>query len=728
MNFFTRRVLSVATLAAFSTFTVSASTQLRAPTAPVKAPRGMVQDWSNQALFYSNPDTPEEAARKGKTSQWRGSYQDPRFVLALMQKLQAQDDALSARSPRKNTPPAPVEPTSSMHRDWSNMLGGPGGKGAAGIYPAKYSFDINATPSCSGDFVVYTTATAGAPDSGVVKQRYNGTFGSGNQSDGQTIVLGLAGPRQVTLTTNGASSSSPNVVVLSNGSGGPKATSLKDAINEWTGTTGITASGIGSSIILTSNSAGPGTISVTHNISNLTQPLTATAGTGTGGQPTIVAFNQLYKGDPLSGGCGAVTATDVYRPAVMFSYNTGTGAIARTSPVISYFDGGKQIAFVQSSSGSVGQLVLLKWANGAPTASTGTPSVPNSVTPANYRTCTAPCMAVMPFANSANDTNSSAFVNYFGDELWVGDDSGNLHKFTGVFSGTPTEVVTGGFPAAVSSNALGSPVFNFAGTVFVGDASGAASGGSLNSVNATSGAVLHSARIAADSGPGVRSAPLIDGSANRAYAFVGADRSTSCSGGPCHAMAQFNTATFNVEGVSPVATSQIGISTAGDVQWSGRFDNAYLTNAQPTGSIYVCAKSATVADRTTLWKIPVTNNTLGAPVAGATVTSGAASCSPMSRVKNGLTNEYLFFSVTANGNATGCTGACVYMFNLANLDGANGTTWGTGNTARAGLSATGGAGGMVIDNVSSTAGSSQLYYGLQSNPGNAIQTSQAALQ
>ena len=38
--------------------------------------------------------------------------------------------------------------------DWSISLGA--GNVAPNMFPAKYSFDINATPSCTNDYVVYS--------------------------------------------------------------------------------------------------------------------------------------------------------------------------------------------------------------------------------------------------------------------------------------------------------------------------------------------------------------------------------------------------------------------------------------------------------------------------------------------------------------------------------------------------------------------------------------------
>ena len=94
---------------------------------------------------------------------------------------------------------------------------------------------------------------------------------------------------------------------------------------------------------------------------------------------------------------------------------------------------------------------------------------------------------------------SSPFMDYAADVAWVGDNEGRLHKFTGVFYGTPAEVTTGGFPATVSAAGikLSPPVYDFAGNVFVGSSSGGAGvGGMLHRVNAATGAVTSSAKMA----------------------------------------------------------------------------------------------------------------------------------------------------------------------------------------------------------------------------------------
>ena len=68
---------------------------------------------------------------------------------------------------------------------------------------------------------------------------------------------------------------------------------------------------------------------------------------------------------------------------------------------------------------------------------------------------------------------SAPFVDYANDVIYVGDSVGSLHKFTGVFNGTPAEV-TAGWPIVVNStHALTSPVYDSAsGNIFVGDSAG----------------------------------------------------------------------------------------------------------------------------------------------------------------------------------------------------------------------------------------------------------------
>jgi hypothetical protein len=143
--------------------------------------------------------------------------------------------------------------------------------------------------------------------------------------------------------------------------------------------------------------------------------------------------------------------------------------------------------------------------------------------------------------------------------------------------------------------------------------------------------------------------------------------------------------------------------------YSGTFNNAYYTSSGGTGELYVCGNTGNGSNSEgdpKLYGIPITSNAMGTPSSGLTLTTAAAACSPITEVynTNSGTDDWIFLSVTANGNQTGsgCTGSgCVYNFNVAS---------GVPTAATAGIAATNGASGIIIDNVVNNAGASQIYY------------------
>ncbi len=700
------------------------------------ASRGGPQDWSHKHLIYSNPDTRDEAARKGTLAfeEWKKNYKDPRFALQVARKTRfVQATEHGPFSPqelqwahRHRRHPSPAGP--SFHRDWSNVLGGASGVGKAGTFPAKFlQFDINAAPSCTNDFVVYTTSTAGATSSGTFASR-TGTF-TGNPTAGQTVTITHTGSPALTLTASRTSNLGLNFQI--GAATAVTATNLAYAIARNGGTAGVTATSATNVVTVTAITAGAtgANTTLTKTLTNFTWAgntlftwpgTTLTGGSGTAGQPTIVAFNQLYS--------SCATSPTQAVPATFWSYTTGNAAFTETSPLLSI--DGKQVAFVQRT-GTVARLVLLKWSSTVSVGTVGAPTAPASVAADIYRTCTAPCMTVLTLSGSPNNTNSSPYYDYGNDVLYVGADNGTLHKFTGIFDGTPAEQTTGGFPANVSTgNMLSSPVYDpGSNLVFVGSDTGAFTGGQLHSVN-PSGVVTSSGQLAAYviaanglSTTGVRDGPIVDSTAQRVYAAVASDTSTNCGGVNCQAIYQFPTSS-SISG-STGTRVQIGRGQiAARVLYGGTFDNTYYTSetpANPSGNLYACGSRADGSStQPTLWRIPINNNAMGTPVVGPTlVSASAADCSPISEAMNGP-NDYIYVSVSANGNKTGCTGACVYVFNVTGLD-----EWGTTANACAGLAAPGGTSGIVIDNISSTTDVSQIYYSTLASPGNAVQASQA---
>ena len=150
--------------------------------------------------------------------------------------------------------------------------------------------------------------------------------------------------------------------------------------------------------------------------------------TGSSSQASIVAFTNLYTS------CMGGT------PLTYWAYNTGLGGAVVTSPVLS-FDG-TQVAFVVNTSAAA-TLVILRWQAGF-----GHPREPCDAPSGSCTALTAPCMTTITFSTANGDTISTPTPSHRlsmiikDDTIYVGDDGGFLHKFTGVFLGTPAEVVS----------------------------------------------------------------------------------------------------------------------------------------------------------------------------------------------------------------------------------------------------------------------------------------------
>jgi len=661
---------------------------------------GIPEDWSHRHVVFSDPGAEQEAIQGGRHEQWQTVVNDPRYVMQQLRKnapvqgpaavdaeyrARWDSEAGGVRTPLETSADDPFafggiqrrerpnpfnrrikEP--AIQKDWNMSLGGTGL--AAGHYPAKYS-TLGTTGATCSDYVVFPTGAAGA-------------------------------------TT----------------------------------------------------------------------------------QATIVAFNNLYVG---TGGCAATN------PTVYWAYNTGTGATANLSPVLSL--DGSQVAFVQTSGGTA-SLVILKMAAsggtvGAPTFGTGAGLVSN----ANYRGCTAPCYTTLSLG--AADTNSAPFYNYSGnnaDKLFVGDNTGHMHVMTGVFNGTPGIDPGGsGWPLTVSSAtidgtgfssaALNSPVYDsISQNIFVGDASGF-----LHQFQGlgSPGTVHTSSQMECGTG-GLSDPAIVDSTSENVYAFIG--DGCSATPGPSYVNRFTAGTTIATFGQNNADFGNAGTNDTGTVQRAGTFDDQYFASSGASGNMYSCVNgrvyqipmnSTTGLNGTTA----VTPNTFGTVVPNGQVADTAA-CSPVTeflgvkvattvngsgvttttqttvpvasttgmavgdyiqvdfeimhivtplanplnvtRAQLGTTaathaagavvqdvQDWLFLSVIAHGNATGCTGACLYNFNVI-----SGAATGTAVTGQA---AAGGTSGIVIDNLSTTqVGAEQIYYNLLSGTtSNAIQASQS---
>jgi hypothetical protein len=445
--------------------------------------------------------------------------------------------------------------------------------------------------------------------------------------------------------------------------------------------------------------------------------LPGASGGGGSGTPNIIALNQLYTsqaGGSPAGYCGTAG------PSVMWSYFTGTGSV-QTSVVLSAL--GDKAAFIETSTSTGAVLRILRGVAGEGNTITS-PKTPtngyvNTTVGASgntaWNTTSCPngqsCMISVPFYNANQDTNSSPFYNYAADTLYVGDERGVLHKFSGVFLGTPGEVVTGGWPITVDAGAvLTSPVLDGnSENIFVGDSAGKIwyireTGSTSGSCASGTPPCLGSTDIALSGS--IVDGPLVDSTSEHVFWFDGTDTVNNGE------VVQTDTALGNV-----VTLAGVGGTSAGSPMFAGDFDKTYYNSSANSisGFLYFCGKDPTLADAPALWRVGFSSTGVmnatpdGGPTAYRTLVYSAmisnppnVQCSPVTETYNTKTStDWIFLSVAnLNWPCNGQTG-CVMSLDLTTL-----TTWpptgteGNGNTGITAFSdvSTGGTSGIIIDN------------------------------
>jgi hypothetical protein len=445
---------------------------------------------------------------------------------------------------------------------------------------------------------------------------------------------------------------------------------------------------------------------------------------GSSSQATIVAFDNIYASPTCTGGS----------PLTYWAYNTGAGAVV-TSPVLSY--DGAQVAFVQNIAGAA-TLVILRWK-----AHTGTLSIPVMPSSGACTTLTAPCQTIITFSTSNSDTTSqdsfsSPFYDYDHDVLYVGDDLGFLHKFTGVFLGTPTEVVctattgttgctlpfgTDLWPANLTAGFghLNSPVFVSSpfNQVFV-----TSSDGVLYSADSTIGGIYPNGynfldpKLASTTlTNGFDDGPLVDVTTGNVYLFARASSefvipANGISNGVPGVASVFQVAIPASPSALHFATVvQAVVSNSATIPASafyiGAFDDSYMSSTDGSGSFYVCSTSGAV---NAIWRIPLASSVMGTPSLGPTLTTANVGCSPITEFNNTNTNiDRIFLSVSGSPVTSGTincpsnSAGCIMSFRV---DSSLTPTTPTSATARE----AGGTSGIVVDNSSLASGASQIYF------------------
>jgi len=457
---------------------------------------------------------------------------------------------------------------------------------------------------------------------------------------------------------------------------------------------------------------------------------------GNGSQADIVAFANLYASPTCSGTV----------PQTYWAYNTGLGGAVVTSPVLS-FDG-TQVAFIENTGGAA-TLVVLRWKAG-----TGTLSMPMMPATGSCTALTAPCMTTITFSTLNGDTTptdafSSPFYDYAQDVIYVGDTTGFLHKFTGVFLGTPAEVVctasTGTAGCALPVGTERWPATEPSGGGVFGHLNSpvlvpsqqeilvTGSDGVLYAVAVTGGGASDStfngtAKLA---GTGFDDGPLVDVTQGRVYVFARADNASSVA-----AVFQVPVPAAPISIHAATGTEAIvsdSLTTPASAFYIGAFDDLYNGSVNGTGNLYVCSTSGTV---NAVWGIAIAANVMGTPSVGPTLTTANVGCSPITEFNNTGTNTDRIFLSVAGSAITGdmiiqCPAAsgCIMSFDI-------GSPLSPTTATSATAPVTGGTSGIVVDNASGTAGASQIYFTPLAdqacptsggNGGCAIQASQLAL-
>ena len=376
--------------------------------------------------------------------------------------------------------------------------------------------------------------------------------------------------------------------------------------------------------------------------------LTVSSGT----QANLVGINNLYTeaSTPCNGGV----------PFVAFAYNTLTnGGQIRTSPTLSI--DGKKVAFVESTnSGSYFHVLVLPNPIPTPPTSVGTVIVPQTP-PSCANPITVGCMSTVKISNGAN-TDSSPWIDYSTDSVYVGTDDGKLYKISPVFGGGapvvaadtnwPVTVVTSG-SSKVLTDAI---VDDNAGRIFMGDGNGYLYAISLTAPAKAAAARVPIGWVGHGAGTGIVDAPIVvNDSANPAtdqvFAFTGCSNVLGIGGAISQIPATFTSASTYTT-VDLGSASGSGDCTTGNVH-AGTFDNLFWLTGTTGGHMLACgfvsgtAGNSRIPSNPRMYMFPfnashlitstgatgwVINNTLG------------DECSPLTEFFNGTTDR-MFFGV-----------------------------------------------------------------------------------
>jgi hypothetical protein len=558
---------------------------------------GLVSDWSSHHLVFSQP-IPDSAAYDRVTK-------SPRYWVQQIKRGSGTDSVVdddtagpyAVAEKKKNQ--NNKNPKAKLKKDWNTALVADG-QVQPNMYPAKFNF-YPTEGSCASDFVVYPT---GVTPSGAAAS-----------------IVGYSN-----LYTTGCTGTVPTVNWAYNTGGMITTSPIID--NDSTGSqiAFIQVTGTAASLVLLKWAPSPATFNFTGSYGADSTTVTVTAGTVTSADVGAQISNTAHTADfPAGDTIASVSGTTITLAAAT------TNGAART-----------------------GQTITIH------AETLALPGVPATATNANYRTCTAPCMTTLPLG--ANDTYSQPYYDFESDDaLYVGDDVGLLHQFTGIFNGAAPIADPGSWPVTLNAAAkTTTPVYDpGSGYVFAGNT--AAVLYSVGTGNAgTTNATVHG--TSSDLGDAIIDGPIVDSSAGKVYVFV----TTNTAGN--NAVFQFNTG-FTA-GTGNASATGTAIGTGGTNYWlySGDFDNVYYSSTNGSaGDLWDMGGSGAAGGD--LYRIPIVSSTFVGSTNGTTtvtVTSGTVSATDVGAPISGtdipagdyitaFTSPHVTLATAATGTATGTT-------------------------------------------------------------------------
>ena len=423
-----------------------------------------------------------------------------------------------------------------------------------------------------------------------------------------------------------------------------------------------------------------------------------------GGQANIVGVNNLYSQSPPTTAPNCTTNG----PTIMFAYASGTGQVP-ASLAISLK--GTQLAYIENLTTGSSYFHVLTIGT---TGSNGT-SPTNAVVPGTGNNAVDKSVLLSPDGGVTNQSSTSApFILYTDNDVndvayvttysSAGTGSGYLYKISNVFNGsaTPTIVWSVAITAIPSAPVYGTG----ANSIFFTD-----SNGRIDYVldNGSSGAIVYGPIVA--SGSTSLNPVVVDNGSG--YVF-----------------ATFNTNGTNAIVVQAPASLASSVSVAvgtGNTTYTGpygvEFNNAWYTGS---GTPFLYAVGTGGGTTPTLYSVGFNGSGLmnGTTNGTTALTSAAgADASPLTEYYNPtLGKDFLFVGVTNHCTATtsGGTAGCVMSLDIT-------AGFPTVNAGTTSLAAAGGTTGIIVDNDSSIAQASSIYYATKT--GNTlVKATQSALQ